>query len=209
MPDSQRWIPAVLLVGGVVLAQFTARQHPIPLGSSLSSIPTVLDGVASRELPVSPEEQRVAGMTSYVSRLYGPDSLPTFSLYVGYYESQTQGRTIHSPKNCLPGAGWEPVEAGEARIATASGSERVNRYVIANRGKRAVVYYWYQGRGRVTANEYLVKWHLLRDASIRRRSDEALIRIIVPVTLTDQAADEVARRVASTMIPVMSRILPS
>lgn len=209
MHNWQRWLPAGVLATGTLMVQTVARQRPMPLTKPLSAIPSRLEGLPGRDVEISKEEQRVAGMSSYVSRVYGADSTVVFSLYVGYYESQTQGRTIHSPKNCLPGAGWEPMAAGEIQLGTSNGLVPVNRYVIANKSQRALVYYWYQGRGRVSANEYLVKWELLRDASTRRRTDEALVRIVVPVRTTDADAEAVAQRVAKTLIPAVGRIVPS
>lgn len=208
MRNGQKWAPALILASGVFLIQTVGRQRPIPLTTPLSTIPLELEGLAGREVPVSKAEQRVAGMSSYVSRVYGPDSAPAFSLYVGYYESQTQGKTIHSPKNCLPGAGWEPVSASSIRLAVPDGSVPVNRYLIAKKQQRALVYYWYQGRGRVSANEYRVKWELLRDASLKGRTDEALVRIIVPIHTTEADAEALARRVGATLVPTVGRILP-
>jgi EpsI family protein len=130
---------------------------------------------------------------------------------VGYYPSQTQGRTIHSPKNCLPGSGWEPLEAREEQITAGGTQVTVNRYELANGDRRALVYYWYQGRGRVASNEYGVKLDLLRDAAIRGRTEEALVRVVVPLspTVTDSAAEAMARRVSSEVIPTLTDLLPT
>lgn len=209
MRNRQKWAPALVLASGVFLIQTVGRQRPMPLTTPLSAIPLELEGFTGHDVPVSKAEQRIAGMSSYISRFYGPDSAATFTIYVGYYESQTQGKTIHSPKNCLPGAGWEPVSAGEIRLPVPNGSVPVNRYVIAKKEQRALVYYWYQGRGRVSANEYKVKWELLRDASLKRRTDEALVRVLVPVYTTEAEAEQLARRIAATLIPTIGRILPS
>lgn len=209
MAELRAWTPAVVLAAGVVMVQTVGRQQPMPLPRPLTDIPLEIEGYRGREFEISREEQRVAGMSSYVSRAYGADSVPAFWLYVGYYESQTQGKTIHSPKNCLPGAGWEPLESGEIRLETENGPVPVNRYVIANKNQRALVYYWYQGRGRVSANEYKVKWELLRDATIRRRTDEALVRVIIPVTTSEEEAEELMKQVARRMVPEVGKILPS
>jgi EpsI family protein len=209
MRNGQKWAPALILASGVFLIQTVGRQRPMPLTTPLSTIPLELEGFSGHDVPVSKDEQRIAGMSSYVSRFYGPDSAAAFTLYVGYYESQTQGKTIHSPKNCLPGAGWEPVSAGRIRLEVPNGSVPVNRYVIAKKAQRALVYYWYQGRGRVSANEYKVKWELLRDASFKRRTDEALVRIIVPIYTTESDAEALARRIGATLVPTVGRILPS
>jgi hypothetical protein len=70
------------------------------------------------------------------------------------------------------------------------------------------VLYWYQGRGRVAANEYLVKWDLLRDQALYGRSDEALVRIIVPVTGSEDAAYNRAVNIAAGLVPAVDRALP-
>ena len=70
------------------------------------------------------------------------------------------------------------------------------------------MYYWYQGRGHVEANEYRVKWNLLVDAALRRRSDEALARVVVPITDSEAAAEAVATRVASMLVPSLAKALP-
>jgi EpsI family protein len=131
------------------------------------------------------------------------------SLYVGYYDRQVRGKTIHSPKNCLPGAGWAPVQSAVLSIDTPTGPVDVNRYLLQNENRLALVLYWYQGRGRVQANEYLVKWDLLRDAVLRQRTEEALVRIVVPVRGDDQAGALVAaREAAGRVIPALWSALP-
>jgi len=132
-----------------------------------------------------------------------------FSIYVGYYDQQTQGHSIHSPKNCLPGAGWEPLASEPEQVATAAGPVTVNRYLLQNKTQQAVVFYWYQGRGRVAWNEYLVKWDMLKDAALRRRSDEALVRIVVPVRGSVDSAAATAARVAATLVPALGNALPA
>ena len=138
-----------------------------------------------------------------------PGTRRYFTLYVGYYDRQTQGKTIHSPKNCLPGSGWEPLTSRAAEIATAQGPVRVNRYLIQKGSQQALVLYWYQGRGRVAANEYGVKWDLLRDAALRRRSEEALVRIVVPVTTSEAAAFDVATGMGRRIVPAVFAALPT
>jgi EpsI family protein len=85
----------------------------------------------------------------------------------------------------------------------------VNRYLLQKGTAQALVLYWYQGRGRIEANEYAVKWDLLRDAALRGRSEEALVRLIVPVTGTPAEAFERASRIARATIPAVERALPS
>jgi EpsI family protein len=146
-----------------------------------------------------------------VLRSFDTGSGTQLLVYVGYYPSQTQGRTIHSPKNCLPGSGWEPLAAGVEQISAGGSVVPVNRYELANGERRALVYYWYQGRGRVAANEYRVKLDLLRDATFRGRTEEALVRVVVPLSaeVTDSAAEAMARQVTAELIPEIGAVLPT
>lgn len=198
------WVPVGLLGLGCALLLLAKQQEAAPLILPVEvALPDSLLGLPSRDLEISPEEQRIAGMDNYVLRTFGTDSVRyKFSIYVGYYEQQTQGKSIHSPKNCLPGAGWEAVSAETRMVETARGSYEVNRYLLANKSARVVVYYWYQGRGRVAWNEYAVKWDLLRDKALRGRSEEALVRIVVPILPGESEADA-----DGTALSVASRII--
>jgi len=212
-------LPATVMAIGVVLIQSTTRQTPVELDVPLRTMPLSLAGFSGTDRPVTEEEQRVAGMSDYVFRIFARDTTALFSVYVGYYESQVTGRTIHSPKNCLPGAGWQQVESGRKNLTVNGQTVTVNRYLLANGPSQAIVYYWYQGRGRVAWSEYRVKWDLLRDAAKHGRTEEALVRIMVPLTeatagsaaeLADRVkrADDVATRVAHELLPQVERVLP-
>src|SRR5262249_46652299 len=132
---------------------------------------------------------------------------------------QTQGKTIHSPRNCLPGAGWEVLTLGTRSLAVGTGAYTLNRYTLKNGHQMALVYYWYQGRGRVVANEYTVKWNLLRDAALAGHTEEALVRVFLPVRdtsvndpntvgLTMAEADSLGGRIAGQLIRDVAKALP-
>jgi EpsI family protein len=156
-------------------------QRAVPLAGPLAHVLADVPGYRVENQQLSAEERRVAGMTDYIARVFWHDSTPAFTTFVSYYDRQTQGATIHSPRNCLPGAGWEIISAGTATLNVDGAAFVVNRNVLKNQGSTAVVYYWYQGRGRIVANEYRVKWNLLRDASIAGHTEESLVRVVVPV----------------------------
>lgn len=207
-----RWAPAAVLGVGAALVHGVAPQRAIPLERPLDEVvPAVIDGHGFEPIEVSEAEAQVAGFSDYLLRSYEleGDEASWATVYVGYYESQTQGRTIHSPKNCLPGSGWEPLQSTTATVSVPGGADyEVNRYILQRDDERALVLYWYQGRGRVAHDEYMVKLDLLRDAAIRRRSDEALVRVVVPVTDTEEEAFQKARSFAATLIPSVERALP-
>lgn len=203
------WAPFVVLALGWGLLLRSGEQEVMTLRAPLETLPMDVEGHRGVPLRISEAEQRVAGMSDYVMRAFVKDSVSAFTLYVGYYRAQIQGSSIHSPKNCLPGAGWEPVSSGTVDVETSAGNWTLNRYVIARGGSRAVVYYWYQGRGRISANEYAVKWELLRDKAVHRRSEEALVRIVVQMTGTEGEADALATAAARQIIPEVFRVLPA
>lgn len=207
-----RWAPAVLFGLGTVLVQGLGPQESLELRRPLDEVvpPTFPGYAGSRDLEVPEDEARVAGFDDYLLRSYRrSDGGPPATLYVGYYGSQTQGRTIHSPKNCLPGSGWEPLANRVTRVEASDGTvHEVNRYILQREGEQALVLYWYQGRGRVAHDEYRVKWDLLRDSALKHRSDEALVRIVVPVVSGEEVAFEQARSVAARVIPAVGRALP-
>lgn len=210
------WWPVGVLVFGIGLTTVGIKpQVAVPLRADLAeTVSRDYEGWEAYDHVISEAERRVAGMDDYVLRIYAPPgedpemAEAAFSVYVGYYRQQAQGRTIHSPKNCLPGGGWEPLISNRYEIETARGPAPVNHYLIANGPAQAVVLYWYQGRGRISANEYAVKWELLRDQALLGRSDEALVRVVVPVTSTVEAATAQAERIASRLVVDVDGALP-
>lgn len=209
MREWHRWLPAGIMGCGCLLLVSVQRQQAMPLRGTLDSLPRQMGIYQGYDQTIPEDEQKVAGMSDYVLRIFTtPDSIPAYSVYVGYYEQQTQGRTIHSPKNCLPGAGWEALSASRKPVAVGSDTVLVNRYELANKDARALVYYWYEGRGRVESSEYRVKWELLRDAALTGRSEEALVRIVVPLNDRMSNPDSLATSVAKQLVPAVRAILP-
>src|ERR1043166_9251611 len=211
-PKTRQGGPAAVLAVGCGLLLLSARQQAMPLVAPLSTLPMAIEGFIGKDLEVPPEQRAIAGMSSYMMRVFEEPKQAggrAFSVYVGYYESQIQGKSIHSPKNCLPGAGWEPISAGTAAIPVGSSSVSVNRYLLGRGEQTALVYYWYQGRGRIAANEYEVKWNLLQDKALRGRSEETLVRIVVPYTGSGAAADSLATSIAAELMPQIEAHLPA
>ncbi|HEX5581481.1 MAG TPA: EpsI family protein [Gemmatimonadaceae bacterium] len=210
MRDRRALTPAIVLGVGCLMLLSVQAQRSMALQAPLSMIPDPVPGYTHSDVVIAEDEARVAGMTSYVNRVFKDGDREVYGLYVGFYDSQSQGKTVHSPKNCLPGGGWEAMESGTRTIATSAGPAEVNRYVISDQRNTAIVYYWYQGRGRVAHNEYLVKWDLLRDAALHRRTDEALVRLVIPVTeqMSPAEADALAEQAAKQIIPTLDRFLP-
>ncbi len=143
--------------------------------------------------------------SDYLLRDYRTTDGRVMGFYVGYYASQRDGATYHSPLNCLPGSGWVMSQPGTVTITPEGRPAFVaNRYIIENGGHRELLLYWYQGRGRSVASEYWGKVYTVLDSVSLRRSDGALVRITAPVGKSEseslKAAIELAAEV-STRLP--------
>lgn len=127
-----------------------------------------------------------------------PDRRP-INFYVAYYSSQRKGESAHSPRSCIPGDGWEITDLTQRRVEgvrVAGQPLRVNRVVIQKGDNKQLVYYWFQQRGRIITNEYLVKWYLFWDALTRNRTDGALVRLVA-YTGPGQGVEEADRQLSA------------
>src|SRR6476659_852777 len=144
MPDLslRAFVPSIILAAGCVLLYHgTREQVAVEPAAPLTGILSSVDGYRIENQTVGDEERRVAGMSDYVARIYWRDTTLAFTTYVGYYDRQTQGKSIHSPRNCLPGAGWEILSGGTSSLVAAGGPRVVNHYILKNGATQAVVYY--------------------------------------------------------------------
>lgn len=204
---------AVLLAGTAAYLGAASRPERPPTRHKLLEFPMTLGEWQGQRAPdLEADVIQVLGVDDYLSRIYSLNGEPILSVYVGYYESQRRGDTIHSPMNCLPGAGWTPVSAERTQITTDAGVPiDVNRVLIQKGEERQVALYWYQGRGRSVANEYWSKAFLVWDAATRNRTDGALVRVISPVRPSDPSgavADERTRRFVRAAYPHFASYLP-
>jgi EpsI family protein len=220
MRSVRAYVPAVLLFIGCAAIWNARSQAGVPLAAPMNTILAAVPGLRVQDQLLSADERRVAGMSDYVARVYWRDTTVAFTTFVSYYERQTQGRTIHSPRNCLPGAGWEVLSSGTQTVNVDGVDHTLNRYVLKKGAATAIAFYWYQGRGRVVANEYTVKWNLLRDAAVAGHTEEALVRVVVPVADAQNPADaaehqrllnaagSVGADISSRLMREVTRVLP-
>jgi EpsI family protein len=199
-----------VLAGGVISRASQSEEVPAP--TPLDQFPMRIGDWAARRLaPLDPEILAVLGVDDYLTRVYYAEPRSEVGLYVGYYRSQRQGDTIHSPLNCLPGAGWEPVSTGLLTIDVPNGSITVNRILIQKGIERQLVVYWYQSHGRVLASEYWSKLYLITDSVRLNRTDAAMVRVIAPVLSSDGqgTAETAIVDFVKVLYPTLSLYLPS
>lgn len=206
------WIVAFVLLGSTGLLHGMSHGEAVVARHPLQDLPYVIGNWTGQAEPLQERIILAAGVTDYTNRFYVDPSNSIVQLYIGYYSSQRTGDTIHSPKNCLPGAGWEPVKQAYATINLDSGRKIVvNDYVIQQGLNRDLVFYWYQGRGRVIASEYWGKFWMISDAITRNRTDGALVRLVTPILDKEGTAAAQARLVQFTQLlfPDLNEFIPN
>ncbi|NLT65131.1 MAG: EpsI family protein [Acidobacteria bacterium] len=207
-------LSVTLLAAAAVIAR-ASRPEVVPLRASLSNLPMQVGEWEGREAPEMQEQVlQVLGVDDYIYRIYYTQELYPASLYVGYYESQRQGDTIHSPMNCLPGAGWNPAENDRIVVPIEGRSPiEINRIVIQKGTDRRLVLYWYQSHGRVIASEYWGKIYTVLDALRTNRTDAALVRVILPIMGMDSEATRTSEALGvgfvQQLFPLLTEFLPN
>jgi EpsI family protein len=156
------------------------------------------------------ETMSVLRASDYLLRNYRLGNGTVANLYIGYYATQRDGASYHSPLNCLPGAGWSMEDPAMITITLPNGKSFVaNKYVIRNGNIRELMIYWYQGRGRAVASEYWGKIYTVLDSVRLRRSDAAMVRVTVPIAASDAAALESARDFAAVTSGILPEFIPN
>ena len=149
------WSMLGVLCAAAISLHLVSHGEPVMPSHPLANLPMALGSWTGRDLPIEQRILDAVGVDDHVSRAYFDQRNPPVLLYVGYYKSQRTGATIHSPKNCLPGAGWQPVSSGKIAVPLADGKNAlVNLYTIEKGLERQNVIYWYQSHGRLIASEY-------------------------------------------------------
>jgi EpsI family protein len=202
----------LLLVAAALFLQSRGSAEMVTVRLPLHEFPAELGEWRSRTVIIEPEVLRVLGDGDFLQRIYyrgTGDEI--FDVFLAYFPSQRTGSTIHSPKNCLPGAGWAPIQSNRVPLTWPDGRTfQVNEYIIARGLDRQVALYWYQAHGRAVASEYWAKFYLVADAIRTNRSDGALVRVLTPVRPSetlDQAKIR-AREFAGRLLPHLNRHIP-
>jgi EpsI family protein len=198
---------AALLAGTALVVEGRGGSEIIVPHQSLGSFPQTLGNWTGTEIPMDQEVLDVLGAGDFLLRDYrNPAHNASIGLFIAYFPSQRAGDTIHSPKHCLPGAGWTPVRADRIKIDVPGlGSIPVNRYLISKGEDRQLVLYWYWAHGRAVASEYAAKFYLVTDSIRMHRSDGSLIRVTMDLA-PDQNIESLEKVMAAFAGNVVSQI---
>ena len=226
----QFWAVGGLLIAALGLSQMLGqREEIVPARAEFREFPLELGDWRGRRLAMEQEYIDALKFDDYIMADYvlqpsdpqGVDangveqkagSTPV-NFYSAFYGSQRKGESIHSPRSCIPGGGWQIMSLDQKTIDGSSANERpleVNRLLIQKGEDRQLVYYWFEQRGRHLTNEYLVKWYLFWDALTMNRSDGALVRLITmaPKGEDIEAADQRLTGFLGTLGGTLGRFIP-
>src|ERR1700682_6056309 len=201
-------VAALVLVGGIFATHSFRPKDAAGPQRPLREFPSAIGFSHSEDRPYEIQVVQAIGADDYINRVY-LGSAPPIELYIGYYKDQRSGDRIHSPKNCLPGSGWEPIHSGQIQIGSAEGRPVfVNEYLVEQGSRRAMVLYWYQTRRRIIASEYWAKYWLVVDGLRHRSTDGTMVRIWTTAADGEERARARAADFASHVYPQVAELLP-
>ena len=202
------FVVAFVLVGGIFATHCIPPPNIPEAHRPLRDFPTAIGLWHSEDFPYDAEVVEAVGADDYINREYSGVT-PPIELYIGYYKDQRSGDRIHSPKNCLPGSGWEPIYSAQLQIGSVEGRPVVvNEYVVEQGTSRDLVLYWYQTRRRIIASEYWAKYWLVVDGLRNRSTDGTMVRIWTTAADGEESARVRATDFASHIYPQVAELLP-
>ncbi len=200
------------MLGTAAFLRSRSTGEALPPRTELDRFPEQLDDWKGQRIYIADDVRKILGEGDFMQRVfYRSPGDPAIELFIAYFPSQRTGSTIHSPKNCLPGAGWVPVESLHIPITRPDGSGiSVNRYVIQKSNSRRLVIYWYQAHHRVVASEYWAKFFMVADAFRLNRTDGALVRTVTSLSESESPADGQKRveTFLASLFPVLPQYIP-
>lgn len=209
--SQQSLISILLLVFTGWFLRSMSHGEITPLREPFSTFPQQIGRWNGSDGEMDSKVLQILRVDDYLLRSYTSDAPLPVELYVGYYKSQREGATYHSPKNCLPGAGWSFVQTGTIDIQIPQQSSiAINQFVIQKGLDKQMVFYWYQDRGRVVTSEYWAKVYMMWDALKKNRTDGAFVRITVPFYEGgEKTATSLGQEFAATIFPLLQSYLPN
>jgi exosortase D (VPLPA-CTERM-specific) len=204
-------LTVALIAAYSLVVQFSgSRVEAKPDRAMLAAFPDRLGTWSGQQVRMEPIYLETLKLDDYLLADFSENGGMPVNLYVAWYDSQRAGQAAHSPRSCLPGGGWRIEELDRVAVPGVAGPDgplHVNRALISTGRDRGLVYYWFQQRGRVVTNEYLVKWYLFVDSLTRNRTDGALVRLTTPVAEGEDVAEADARLqgFAAVAVPELSR----
>ncbi len=204
---------SILMVLCAVFLNYINHPEDIQPNKPFSTFPKKIGEWTGKEERFDEKINDILGVDDYILGNYYSTNGKRINLYVGFYQSQREGDLIHSPKHCLPGAGWNIIENTiEELNISESGSRKMKliKLIIRKGDRKQIVLYWFQSRGRIISSEYTQKIYLVIDSVLKHRTDGSFVRLMAPLEDGDEAA-ALGRLNDFTrlLLPILNEYIPS
>jgi EpsI family protein len=218
MKSVKFWVVFVLLAAAFTTLRLRGDTDRVPPTPPLDQMPETIGSWTAQDFPLDAETLSVLGDGRFLNRVYtnlastGQAVEAPISLFIGYFPTQRSGQSIHSPQNCLPGAGWAFLSSKVINLPTADGRPYpVGEYLIANGTDKRIVLYWYLAHGRSVASDYKAKAYMMFDAIRWNRTDGALVRTITQIGPNEsfESAEQRVIGFTNQVTPLLPRFIPN
>lgn len=212
IPASAIAVLVTLFIGAALSFGIEKPEEKVPSRKQFVNFPLQMDQWQATTEKLARNVAEVLQLDDYILADYRDGSGNAINVYVAYYESQSKGHSIHSPRSCLPGGGWQINELPRRTMAVGGGkTDNIARVLIEKGEAKQLVYFWTQQRGRIINNEYAIKWYLFWDALSMHRSDGALVRFVTPLTVSESIddADRRLNQFVNKLLPMLPDYIPN
>ncbi|OGR56335.1 MAG: EpsI family protein [Desulfobacula sp. RIFOXYB2_FULL_45_6] len=201
---------AILLIAAA-MTFFAGQTERIAPNKPFSEFPLEIDDWKGVTSELDEVVYNILGVEDYILANYRKPSGEMVNLYVGFYQSQKEGDIIHSPKNCMPGAGWNITKTGIETLPldNTGKSMKVIKLLLQKGQEKQIVLYWFQSRGRIISSEYMEKVWLVLDSIFRHRTDGSFVRLITPVVKDETASVNLLKEFAQKAFPYLNEHIPN
>ncbi|MBW1613684.1 MAG: EpsI family protein [Deltaproteobacteria bacterium] len=207
------FIVSALMILTMVCLRYISHGENILPNKSFSTFPKQIGEWVGKEEHFDKRIYDIVGVDDSILSNYHTSDGQQVQLYVGFYRSQREGDLIHSPKHCMPGAGWNIIRTSIEELIIPNhnpGKIKCIKLILQKGTQRQVVLYWFQSRGRFISSEYMQKIYLVIDSIIKHRTDGSFVRLIAPVERDNEGeALEAIKDFAKLLIPILQEYIPS
>ena len=204
-----RFVVVYLLLIGAAAYVYARTEVAVPVAQPLDLFPQrVASWTMTGQARFDERTLEVLKPSDYLSRSYRSDSGQQVSLYIGYHDGGPQSGPIHSPRQCLPGSGWNRL-TDQVREIDVDGKTLVYvSSIYQKETEKQMFLYWFQVRDAQLTNEYSLKLEQIKNSVLANRRDSSFIRLSLMATDSEEEALQTGEQFIQDFYPAISRFLP-
>ncbi|WP_020676369.1 exosortase C-terminal domain/associated protein EpsI [Geopsychrobacter electrodiphilus] len=187
----------------------TRTEVAVPTGKPFNLFPLrVANWVMTGESHFSGQVLEVLRPSDYLSRNYQNSRGEQLGFYLGFHDGGPDSGPIHSPKQCLPGSGWNRLH-DEVRSVLINGHKVPYVSAVYQKDQQKQLFlYWFQEGDEVLTNEYALKFVMIKNSILRNRRDSAFIRLSLMIHQDEAKALATGEEFMRDFVPIINTFLP-